>query len=129
MYPKNFCTSTLSPSDLEDFFSSTGLSKPVIWKRCDQSYITASFTKSNEKRSKWFEYVVPVNKPYDTAEKRPKTSPMIECFLVLRNNNRVNYQRWSMTYNKNLVYFFEKYKGSFTFRNYTFIFRRSEEEK
>lgn len=30
MYPKNFCTSTLSPSDPEDFFSSTVLSTPVI---------------------------------------------------------------------------------------------------
>ena len=30
MYPKNLCTSALSPSDPEDFFSSTVPSKPVI---------------------------------------------------------------------------------------------------
>ena len=27
--------------------------------------------------------VLPVNKPYDIAERRPKMSPMMECFVLL----------------------------------------------
>jgi hypothetical protein len=30
--------------------------------------------------------ILPVNKLYDIAEKRPKMSPMMECLLVLGNN-------------------------------------------
>lgn len=31
---------------------------------------------------------LPVNKPYDTAERRPNTSPVIECFLVLHKQKQ-----------------------------------------
>lgn len=82
MYPKNFCTSTLSPSDPAYFLSSTALNKPAAnnkardFQNNQVKWITVVFKFT-------YHPILPVNKPHDTAEKRSKMSPMIECLLAL----------------------------------------------